>query len=114
MDLRLTFKNGVMLGDGSDDIGIFHIQGRYDGVSGDCHWTKAYVGAHSVIYHGFREGKGIWGTWEIPPAFHGGFHIWPLCEGATEAENESVAEKEIVELMVTGKMKEPGSNPWRN
>jgi hypothetical protein len=31
-----------------------------------------------VTFRGFREGKGIWGTWEIGSAWKGGFHIWPL------------------------------------
>jgi len=40
-------------------------------------WTKTYIGAHDVFYRGFREGKGIWGTWEITVHARGGFHIWP-------------------------------------
>jgi hypothetical protein len=41
-----------------------------------------------VFYRGFREGKGIWGTWEIKLRNHGGFHIWPkrVGEGETQAE----------------------------
>ncbi len=88
MDMTLTFANARMDGDGRDDVGIFLIKGRYDGASGECHWTKTYVGAHDVFYHGFREGKGIWGTWEIRTWSRGGFHIWPRAEGAGEAEVE--------------------------
>lgn len=96
MDLTLTFANGQLDGDGRDDIGIFFVKGRYDAGSGECHWTKTYVGAHDVFYRGFREGKGIWGTWEIGLWSHGGFHIWPRGEGSGEAE----VEKEEVEAPV--------------
>jgi len=78
MELQLTFGSGCMSGDGTDDVGPFLIKGRYDAGNLECHWTKSYLGAHDVFYRGFREGKGIWGTWEIGAVFHGGFHIWPL------------------------------------
>lgn len=77
MDLRLEFKQGRMTGAGSDNVGYFLIDGSYDPVSKECHWTKSYPGSHHVCYRGFREGVGIWGTWEIPPSARGGFHIWP-------------------------------------
>ena len=62
MDLGLTFANGVMSGEGNDEVGAFVIRGRYDPKSKEVHWTKTYVAAHDVFYRGFREGKGIWGT----------------------------------------------------
>jgi hypothetical protein len=89
MDLALTFANGLMSGDGADDIGRFLIKGRYDTVNCECYWTKTYVGAHDVFYRGFREGKGIWGTWEITIQQHGGFHIWPRAAGRGEEHAES-------------------------
>jgi hypothetical protein len=94
MDLRLTFANGNMSGDGMDDIGRFLIKGRYDTASRECYWTKTYVGAHDVFYRGFREGKGIWGTWEITIQDHGGFHIWPRQAGEGEAQDEAAAATE--------------------
>src|SRR5215471_556981 len=84
MDLNLTFSNGALSGDGNDNVGRFLIKGRYDASTRECHWTKSYIGAHDVFYRGFREGKGIWGTWEITIFSHGGFHIWP--RGAGEGE----------------------------
>ena len=39
---------------------------------------------HDVFYRGFREGKGIWGTWEIGSYCGGGFHIWPRQAGEWE------------------------------
>ena len=101
MDLQLTFSNGNMSGDGADDIGRFFIKGRYDATNRECYWTKTYVGAHDVFYRGFREGKGIWGTWEITIQFHGGFHIWPRQAGAGEATAEVVASEEPVDAIAT-------------
>src|SRR5262245_48832444 len=72
MDLHLAFENGRMTGDGTDDIALFQIKGRYDQMTRECWWTKTYPASHDVIYHGFREGVGIWGTWEIPPFSKGG------------------------------------------
>ncbi len=43
----------------------------------ECHWTKTYVGAHDVFYKGFREGKGIWGTWEIQEVSRADFSSGP-------------------------------------
>lgn len=84
MDLILTFAAKQITGSGSDDIGKLVICGHYDGRSGECYWTKTYVGvpdAEDIYYRGFREGKGIWGTWEIGQTDHGGFHIWPAAHG---------------------------------
>lgn len=97
MDLNLEFASGFLSGNGTDDIGPFLIRGRYDAVAGECYWQKHYLGAHSVFYRGFREGKGIWGTWEINAWNHGGFHIWPEGSGNTEAEaNEAEEPAEAV------------------
>ena len=99
MDLALTFANGNMSGDGVDDVGRFLIKGRYDSTSGECYWTKSYLGAHDVFYRGFREGKGIWGTWEIATHEHGGFHIWPRQAGEGEERAESTAVNEPVDAI---------------
>ena len=88
MDLRLEFTQGRMIGAGSDAVGYFLIDGSYDAVSRECHWTKSYPGSHHVFYRGFREGIGIWGTWEIPPSDRGGFHIWP--RRFKQGENEEL------------------------
>jgi len=89
MDLHLTFAEGTIDGAGNDDVGVFLILGRYNAASGECDWTKTYPGSHDVYYRGFREGKGIWGTWEIGLLAHGGFHIWPKGEAKDEIEAES-------------------------
>jgi hypothetical protein len=82
MELLLTFAQGNMTGEGRDVVGSFIVRGKYELLDGKCHWTKRYIGKHDVFYHGFNEGKGIWGVWEIPEmrglaAQRGGFHIWP-------------------------------------
>ena len=95
MELQLTFRTGTMTGEGRDWVGSFLIRGRYDLADGKCHWTKRYLAKHDVFYQGFNEGKGIWGTWEIPPAqgqMHqrGGFHIWP--EGMSDPTQQQLSE----------------------
>jgi hypothetical protein len=81
MELDLTFQKGLVRGDGRDWVGAFLIRGRYEVSNGKCWWTKTYIGRHDVAYMGYNEGKGIWGTWEIPPEWRGGFHIWPVAMG---------------------------------
>jgi hypothetical protein len=90
MELQLTFRQGVMTGDGRDMIGPFLIRGKYNLENGKCYWTKRYIGKHDVAYHGYNEGKGIWGLWEIPPSWRGGFHIWP--EGMGDPTSPHLAE----------------------
>jgi hypothetical protein len=95
MELRLTFRKGVMEGEGRDWVGPFVIRGRYNKDNGECRWTKRYLGKHDVYYKGFNEGKGIWGVWEMPhiptPGFNrGGFHIWP--EGMPDPTGSQLTE----------------------
>jgi hypothetical protein len=92
MWLSLSFVEGRLTGHGDDDIGRFCLTGRYDAASLECHWTKTYLGAHDVFYRGFREGKGIWGTWEIRAFDRGGFHIWPWSGGSGAEESLSAGE----------------------
>jgi hypothetical protein len=77
MNLILRFADGSLQGEGADGLGSFVISGGYDESSAECSWLKRYLGAHTVSYRGFAEGKGIWGTWEITADCRGGFHIWP-------------------------------------
>jgi len=82
MELHLSFSQGAMTGGGRDWVGTFIVRGNYGIEDGKCHWNKRYIGKHDVFYQGFNEGKGIWGTWEIPgdsgsSSTRGGFQIWP-------------------------------------
>lgn len=86
MELDLTFAHGSVRGDGNDGIGAFTIAGSYAEDACEVRWRKSYVGRHTVHYRGFLEGKGIWGTWEIPPLGTGGFKIWPAGAGDGELE----------------------------
>ncbi len=101
MDLMLNFASGTITGEGTDDIGPFVIRGRFDLKSRECYWTKTYVGGHDVYYRGFRERKGIWGTWEILMDTHGGFHIWPKALGEDAGETETAEEERPVEAVAT-------------
>lgn len=80
MDLRLTFQDGRMTGEGRDRVGTFVIDGTYHLDDGKAFFSKTYPASHTIRYQGYNEGKGIWGTWELdwpPERFTGGFHIWP-------------------------------------
>jgi hypothetical protein len=97
-ELNLEFKDGWLRGDGFDDIGAFLIHGSYSAETREVRWVKNYPGSHNVRYRGFREGKGIWGTWTILTA-RGGFKIWPkaLGEGDDEVDrNEADLPAELV------------------
>jgi hypothetical protein len=103
MELRLTFKNGEMTGEGRDWVGKFVIRGRYQVADGRCFWHKRYLGKHDVVYQGFNEGKGIWGMWEIPteilPGYYkGGFHIWP--EGMADPTQPQLSEEADPPLII--------------
>jgi hypothetical protein len=103
MELRLTFRNQELLGEGRDWVGKFVLRGRYSVADGRCYWTKRYVGKHDVFYQGYNEGKGIWGVWEIPPtgpfgAQRGGFHIWP--EGMADPTSPHLSEEADVPITV--------------
>jgi hypothetical protein len=94
-ELTLTFQGGKMTGEGRDMVGPFSVQGSYDLVDGRCRWTKHYHGKHDVFYEGFNEGRGIWGSWNIPQtgsdSWHGGFHIWP--EGMPDPTQQRLSEE---------------------
>ena len=96
MDLHLTFDHGHMSGAGNDDVGSFIVKGRYDPAALECHWTKAYLDAHEVYYEGYREGKGIWGRWEINAFERGGFHIWPKANESALVETDETEEPLVV------------------
>lgn len=106
MDLHLSFASGQLTGEGNDDVGRFLISGRYDSEALECYWTKTYPGSHDVFYRGFREGKGIWGTWEIQEQCRGGFHIWPRSAGQGGEEKQESCEPEPV-FAVAGDSAEP-------
>jgi hypothetical protein len=98
-DLDLTWQNGTVTGSGHDRVGAFSINGTYDSVTGECAWTKQYIGKHAVAYRGVNDGRGIWGVWEIRLlgglyADRGGFHMWP--EG-TDVSQESAATEQAVQ-----------------
>lgn len=99
MELFLTFSAGTLTGEGRDLVGDFLLRGTYQLADGRCWWTKRYLGKHDVLYEGYNEGKGIWGTWEIAPEANlgiqlkGGFHIWPEgMEGPTGSSLKEEAE----------------------
>lgn len=77
MHLYLSFAQGAIRGEGTDYVGPWTIEGRYDAASGDCQWIKQYLGKHQVAYSGTSASTGIEGTWSIQGWLRGRFHIWP-------------------------------------
>ena len=65
--MTLEFADGLMKGDGMDDIGPFIIDGEYrvEGHEVRLGWIKTYEGAHSVLYLGVLDGGRIVGHWDI-------------------------------------------------
>ena len=99
MDMHLTFARGKVAGEGNDDIGVFLVRGGYNTTTKECYWTKTYPGSHDVYYRGFREGKGIWGKWELDQLTTGGFHIWPRDEGSGDLDAQATAESKPVDAI---------------
>ena len=98
MELALTFRAGVITGEGRDRVGEFLIRGRYEVESGQCWWSKRYLGRHDVSYMGYNEGRGIWGTWELQnPPRKGGFHIWPEAMGDPTKQKLTASEEIPIE-----------------
>jgi hypothetical protein len=98
MELILTFRDGVVTGEGRDRVGEFRIKGKYEVSDGKCWWAKTYLKKHSIAYQGYNEGKGIWGTWEYDVTWKGGFHIWPVAMGDPSQSrlSESIEEPESI------------------
>lgn len=100
MQLHLTFRAGILKGQGSDWVGPFTMDGGYKLEDGRCWWTKRYTGQHDVSYSGYNEGKGIWGVWHIPPAAKGGFHIWPA--GMADPTHSALTQTEQAPVEAVG------------
>ena len=116
MQIMLEFKNGVITGDGQDDVGAFTFKGTYDLNGMTCQFIKFYV-KHSINYQGQIDENGIWGKWfnkvNKPPEMDeelfkkivatlgsGGFHIWPSKKEFSEHEMalRQLKEDEVVKL----------------
>lgn len=107
MEINLTFAAGRLTGTGRDRVGTFTFDGSYDVTDGKCAWVKQYVHAHTIMYRGFNEGRGIWGTWEyasIGTSCTGGFHIWP--EGMADPTQPTIAEEADIPVEI-----EPAREP---
>lgn len=96
-DLSLEFRDGMVRGEGLDQLGRFFIRGRCESGSEEIRWTKSYLGAHTVAYRGFFDGRSIWGLWEIPAFGRDGFRIWP--EGFEEPAGLAIAAEADEELV---------------
>ena len=111
MGLFLRFAQERTSGTGNDPVGEFTISGTYDTTTGECSWTKQYIGQHSVEYTGRAREHGIIGQWWIPgqPAIWSGpFFIWPRALG----DLESAFEKAFLEYDLTAPLSASPSEPF--
>lgn len=77
MHQYLEFANGKIVGEGTDYVGPWTLDGVFDKAAEQASWVKHYVGKHDVNYSGKISDKGIVGVWDIRGATDGPFHIWP-------------------------------------
>ena len=77
MHQYLEFNDGELKGEGTDYVGPWTLQGKYDLSKHICQWVKTYVGKHDVNYAGTISKTGITGVWDIRGSVSGPFHIWP-------------------------------------
>ena len=96
MAFILEFKDGIILGSGSDPVGAFSWRGTYDVDQMTCIIIKSYLGKHEVFYEGNVDENGIWGMWKIMWT-SGGFHIWPKGH-----ENENALKEQMVKIKEIG------------
>lgn len=75
--MTLEFADGLVRGDGVDDLGTFTLEGEYRAHLGEVRlgWIKTYDGAHSVLYLGSLHGGTILGDWRVQGGFTGGFAL---------------------------------------
>ena len=97
MAFILEFKDGIILGSGSDLVGAFSWRGTYDLEQMSCRIVKAYHGKHEVFYEGNVDENGIWGMWKIQ-WISGGFHIWPKGHEAGDALQEQIVKVKEISL----------------
>ncbi|MEZ4411270.1 MAG: hypothetical protein R3A52_33030 [Polyangiales bacterium] len=82
--MTLEFADGLVRGDGVDDLGSFTVEGEYRADEGGVRvgWIKTYEGAHSVLYLGTVEGRAVRGRWSID-ATSGAFALQAVRELGT-------------------------------
>ncbi len=63
----MEFADGMLRGEGRDDLGPFRIEGQYrvEGTAVRVGWIKTYDGRHSVLYLGALDGGWIRGAWRL-------------------------------------------------
>lgn len=75
----MEFADGMVRGDGGDQLGPFRIEGQYrrDGDEVRIGWIKTYRGGHSVLYQGSWDGSWIRGTWALQGGISDAFGFAP-------------------------------------
>jgi hypothetical protein len=87
----MEFADGMVRGDGDDDIGPFRIEGQYhgDGEAVRIGWIKTYQNGHSVLYLGDYDGRWIRGTWTLQGGPSDRFGFAAAADFATDAAVEA-------------------------
>ena len=81
---------------GAEHANVFpYFIGVFDTVANAASWTKAYVGMHSLEYHGLYNQRSICGTWNLLGTT-GEFWIWP--DGMGQEEESELELEQPVEL----------------
>ena len=79
MSLSMALSNGKIFGSGSDTVGNFVIQGRFNQGTTDFNFVKKYIGQHQVLYFGKATGPKsnltVRGKWTIPDNCEGTFKL---------------------------------------
>src|ERR1039457_2940488 len=81
MDMTLTFENGVLQGEGRDDIDRFVLRGTYE--ANEAVLIKDYWGLPSVCHRGFRDGfkTALWGGLGDPAENQSHWRVQDLVAG---------------------------------
>jgi len=69
----MEFADGMVRGEGSDDIGEFLVEGSYHSTDERVQigWIKTYTQGHSLLYIGSFDGAWIHGHWELEGGYVG-------------------------------------------
>jgi hypothetical protein len=82
--MTLEFADGVVRGDGIDELSAFRLEGEYRVEAGGevrIGWLKTYDRSHSILYLGTLDGEGrIVGSWRIGRVAAGSFSLEPMNE----------------------------------
>ncbi|MEM6552579.1 MAG: hypothetical protein AAF750_10695 [Planctomycetota bacterium] len=83
MEVDLTFRQGKIIGEGTDPVSRYTMRGTYDLDTGKVVIRKHYLNQYMLPYAGVMGGDGhMSGLWEIPSCNdRGPWRLWPKGKG---------------------------------